>query len=169
MTTASILIQKSKKEPGAPKIQEAPEVVWSILRLAGGTLAVIGLFDLGLTWVPLRFGVREWEFGTVTASLNALPVVTMGLALLMAGALAAGKRLAARAVAVLLVGLTVCIAAAALLYATNLPFLFEAAREPGLAEGVRKSMVKTGMQVVLFPTVYVLLAALGWRHSGRRR
>jgi hypothetical protein len=167
--TASILIQKPKEESGAHPVRGAPEVVWAILRLAGAALAVVGLFDLGLTWIPLRFGVREWEFGTVTTSLNALPVVTMGLALLLAGAIPAGKRLVARGVAVLLLGLAFCIVAAALLYATNLPFVFEAAREPALAAGVRKSVLKTGMQVVLFPTVYVLLATHGWRHSGRRR
>jgi hypothetical protein len=167
--TASILVHRPKEQPGSPPVRGSPEVVWAILRLAGFALAVVGLFDLGLTWIPLRFGVREWEFGTVTASLNALPVVTMGLALLLGGAIPVGKRLVARGVAVLLLGLAFCIVAAALLYATNLPFIFEAAREPALAEGVRKSVLKTGMQVALFPTVYVLLAIHGWRHSGRRR
>ena len=167
--TASILIRKPKEESGAQPVRGAPEVVWTILRLAGAALAIVGLFDLGLTWIPLRFGVREWEFGTVTTSLNALPVVTMGLALLLAGAIPAGKRLVARGVAILLLSLAFCIVAAALLYATNLPFIFEAAREPAIGEGVRKSVLKTGMQAVLYPTVFVLLARQGWRHSGRRR
>jgi hypothetical protein len=169
LSKSTILVSGEKRDPGAHQSRAASDVVWSVFTTVGAALTLIGLLDLGLTWVPFRFGAPEWEFGTVTNSLNALPVVTMGCALLLAGALANGRRWLARGVAGLLVVLAVWVVAVALLYATNLPFILQAAGDPAYAEGLRKSMLKSGVQVVLFSTVFVLLATYGWRHSGRHR
>jgi len=44
---------------------------------------------LALLWYPLQFGSADWEFGTISAYLNGMPLGTLGLALLAAGAIGA--------------------------------------------------------------------------------
>ena len=167
--TSSILVPGAKRDPGSSEQRSAPDAAWTVLAFAGAALALVGLLDLGLTWIPLRFGIPEWEFGTVTASLNALPVLSLGLAMLLAAGLARGRRRTVRTICVALGILAAWIVASALLYATNLPFILQAAGQPEIAEGLRKSLLKTGVQVVLYPTVFVSIAVYGWRQSSRRR
>ena len=50
-----------------------PPVAWDLLGWLGFALFVVGGADFLLTWFPERFGNPEWEFGTITASLNAMP------------------------------------------------------------------------------------------------
>ena len=52
-----------------------------LLLPVGLAFLVAGGADLVLTWFPAAFGTAEWEFGTITQTLNGLPVPTLGLAL----------------------------------------------------------------------------------------
>ena len=57
---------------------------WRLLGWVGLVFLVIGLLDLGLGWYPPRFGSAEWEFGTITRTLDSLPISVLGLAMVMA-------------------------------------------------------------------------------------
>src|SRR5688572_14265195 len=65
---------------------------WRLLSWLSLALALAGLSDWVLTWIPLRLGSPEWEFGTVVATFAGLPLITMGLAGLLASASARGIR-----------------------------------------------------------------------------
>jgi hypothetical protein len=51
----------------------------------------VGLVDLALAWIPPRFGVVEWEFGTISSTLDSLPVSAMGTTLIVASGLQLGS------------------------------------------------------------------------------
>src|SRR5512135_2434530 len=88
-----------KDETPAPQrsavLQPSPDQGWRLLVLVGLIVGAAGWLDVLMLWYPPQFGKPEWEFGTVSAMFSGLPLATIGLALVMAGGLAAGwnKRL----------------------------------------------------------------------------
>jgi hypothetical protein len=60
-------------------LEESADFGWYLLGWIGLAFALVGGFDLALIWIPLGFGNPEWEFGTVSATLDGLPVTTLGL------------------------------------------------------------------------------------------
>src|SRR5687767_11526069 len=55
------------------------EAVWPLLGLIGLAFTVIGAVDIALAWYPSALGSAEWEFGTIGATLNGLPLPALGL------------------------------------------------------------------------------------------
>ncbi len=133
----------------------------------GIVFALVGGFDLLLTWYPLDFGNRDWEFGTVTAMLDGLPVTTLGLALLLGAAVARGRRWLVRTMAVVFVALAVVIVLAAMLYATDVPIALQSMTDPLIALGLKKAIAKTTVQALLYPVAFVWIAVKAWRHSAK--
>lgn len=170
MTAPKILVGQAgqpKGISGAP-LEAAPSLSWRILGWTGWLFFLIGGLDVAITWVPSGFGNPEWEFGTVSASLNGLPVTTMGLMLVLGAALAQGRRWVVRMAALLLIVLAVAVLIAGLLYATNVPMALNAVTQPVARAGLIKSMVKTASQVVMYPALFLLVGAVAWRHTTRR-
>ena len=54
-------------------------------------------------------------------------------------------------------------------YSLNLPLAFRAVQEPLARTGLKKSVLKTVLQGVFYPTVFLIVAYKAWRHSGARR
>jgi hypothetical protein len=144
------------------------DVAWRLVGLLGALLVVVGLADLAITWWPLGFGNPEWEFGTVTATMNGLPVPTLGLVAVAAAARAVGWLKAARVVAVVLVGLTVVVVGGAVLYATTVPIAMKSVTNPVIQTGLTKAVIKTVVQCVAYPIGLTWLAVVAWRRLDRR-
>ena len=144
-----------------------PDRVWSVLGWTSLAFLVVGGLDFALTWYPPDFGNREWEFGTVTASLNGLPILLIGIALLLAASMQMRRRwwtlLAALAALVMLVW----VAVGSVLWATNVPLALQSV-PPELAIGIRKALVKTIVQSMVYPLVlaFLLVRAAGALRSG---
>jgi hypothetical protein len=162
MSAPKILVQE---ERGRPHLSTAPDFGWSLLGLLGVVFFAVGGVDLVLTWYPPNFGNAEWEFGTVSASLDGLPVLTLGLGLLLGAGAARGQRWLMRSVAVVFVLLALLILVWALMYATNIPIALQAVTQPAVRTGLKKAMAKTACQSVLYPAAFALLAIRAWRHS----
>src|SRR6476619_312742 len=75
---------------------------FSLLGLLGFALFVVGGVDFLLNFYPLRFGNPEWEFGTITGALNAIPSSLVGLVLLLVSAQLHESAIRVRALAVVL-------------------------------------------------------------------
>ena len=137
-----------------------PAAAWRLLGILGAVFVLVGGIDTLLIWYPLSFGTPEWEFGSITASLDGLPVPTMGLVLLMASALHSGSVRLAKIVAVLMLILAVVILLAAVLYAINIPLALRAVQNAGpvATQGMKKSIIKAAVQVLSYPAGYVLMA-----------
>ena len=136
---------------------------WRVVGAVGAALALLGGLDLVLLFVPARFGNVEWEFASISAGLNGLPVLTMGLALVTASGLARGSRLLTRGGAVLLGGLGLVIVGLALVYALTLPIALGSTDDPVAVVTIRKSVAKTVGQVIIYPTVTLMIAVMAWR------
>jgi hypothetical protein len=165
MGEPKILIRPQSK--GSGLLSAAPDFAWLLFGWIGVTFAAVGGVDVLLTWYPAHFGNAEWEFGTVTASLNGLPLFTMGLALLLGAQVAQGWRLGVRIVAALFLVVAVLIVLAAVLWATNVPLALQAVPDSVVKTGLEKAVVKTAVQAVAYPVgfVWIALKALGHARS----
>ena len=163
MTAPKVLV--SQKSEHAVPLEPSPDVSWRLLGAAGFGFLVVGGLDVLLTWLPLRFGNPEWEFASVTASLNGLPLAAMGLVLVLVSAIARGRRWTVRVVAAVFAMLALGIVAAAVLYATNIPIALQSVTSPVARVGLGKAMIRTMGQVVAYPVLFAWLAVRSWKHS----
>ena len=115
--------------------------------------------DVGLVWYPAAFGNAGWEFGSVTAALNGLPLPLMGLALILSGSLAMGRPWQARVV-VLLALVTL---AAGVLYGLTVPLALKSVADPIALSGLRKAILRSVVQLLVYPPIVLYLVWRAWR------
>ena len=140
---------------------------WRLLFVLGWLFTVVGLLNTVLLWYPFRFGVPEYEFGSVAASLDGLPVTMMGLTLALAGSRARGKDGAALLATVLLWAIAVLVIAGGVLYWLNVPLALQQVTEPVIRTGIKKSMAKVTVQALVYPAAMIALAILGSRSRSK--
>lgn len=138
---------------------------WRMLFVPSVLFVVVGSMDAVLTWFPTNFGSAEWEFGTISASLNGLPLPVLGLVLMLAGSLALGRRRLAWSVVMVLLLIAIVVAIVAVLYLLTLPQAFRAAADAGEVGriGIRKAMLKSVVQLIGYPVALGITAWYGWR------
>lgn len=153
----------AREDAGPPSPLVALEFGWRVLAGIGLVFFVVGGLDIALAWYPLGFGAPAWEFGTVSLSLNGLPLPALGLAMVMASAVALGHRWQARICAILLVLMAVLILMGAIVWATNVPLALTSTQDALGKLGVQRSIVKTVAQVLCYPVAFVWVAVTGWR------
>ncbi len=143
-----IVLPRPGDRPAGPA--KAPVGAWTLLAVAGWGFLLIGLMDIGFVWYPTAFGNGGWEFGSVTAALNGLPLPVLGLALILAGAVARGADTMARVVqgvsALLVIGIVVM----AVVYVRRAPEALAATSDALSAAGLRKAIVRTVAQIVIY-------------------
>ena len=144
---------------------------WLLAAVAGAVFLAVGIVDTVLTFIPSAFGSTEWEFGTVTASLNGLPLPLLGAALIAAAGVARGWRLMVRVLAVLLILAGLTVVALGVLYLTTLPQALQAAGQAGGVGpiGIKRAAAKTLVQLVAYPLGLGTMATLCWRFSKVRQ
>jgi len=129
-------------------------------------LALAGLGDWVLTWLPLQFGAMEWEFGTVVSSFSGLPLITMGFAGLLASALARGIRWQVLTLSGVLLLFAVMIVGAFLVFLLDVPLALRAVQGPA-HRGILKAVAKTCLLGVLFSGAYLFAGIAAMRHGLR--
>lgn len=141
---------------GSGTVGQDVRSAWVVLQVLGVALAIVGLTDVALLWFPARWASVDWEFGTVSAAIDGLPLATIGLGLVSTGAVARGKR-GALAVLALVLGLMVlAVIALLLVFALDVPVVLRAV-DPQLRMTVRKAMLKTGSMAVVYVALYLTL------------
>jgi len=152
---------------GGAVLSTTNEPAWRWLGWFGLVLALLGLGDIALAWVPLGFGNWQWEFGTVAGTLAGLPLTSIGLAAVLASALAQGqrRRLTALGIALLVLGLLILGSLA--LFCLDIPLALRAAQGPA-SIGIKKAIAKTVMLGVGFSILYLSSGWAALRQSRRR-
>ncbi|HEX7050782.1 MAG TPA: hypothetical protein VF188_11310 [Longimicrobiales bacterium] len=163
MSAPRVLIQPASTVTTAPATGST-EGAWGALGWFGALLALIGFGDIALTWYPVGLGAPEWEFATVSASLSGLPLPTMGLAMVLAAALAGGRRRVVLALVLALAALTMLVLGALGLFLTDVPIALRATTAAAARIGIEKVIIKTVMLGVGFSAAYVLGAATAIRY-----
>jgi hypothetical protein len=151
---------------GRPSVDGAEASAgWQVLGAVGLTLWIVGLVDLLLAWVPPHFGSPEWEFGTISATLNNLPVPAMGLALVLAFA-AADRRRGQLVTVGLWSGLVVLfLLVSAVFYALDVPLALRAVQEPVPRAGLRSGMVKAVAAFLTYLGFHLWATVFAFRRS----
>jgi hypothetical protein len=127
--------------------------------------------DVLLLWFPLRFGTAEWEFGTASSTFDALPLGTIGFALLAAAAVAKGWRWASAVAGWVALGLAFVLLAVLLLFALDAPLAWKgvtAAYLPVLKKAMFKTVVSAVAYIGLYAVTGVLTLRLAQRFKGVR-
>jgi hypothetical protein len=140
-----------------------PPVAWDLLGWLGFALFVVGGADFLLTWFPERFGNPEWEFGTITASLNAMPASLMGLTLLLVWALHDEAPGRARIFSTVLLVWAVALLALAVVYGLTLPLAVRGLSVPEIGVGLKRAIARTLVQLAVYPIVMAWMGIRGFR------
>ena len=149
-----VLVSGSEAKRAKVMREPNPQLGWRVVAVAGLVLGVIGWLDVLLLWVPLHLGRSEWEFGTVSATFDALPLATIGCALVLAGALASGWNVRLRVVGWFAAAVSVLLLAALMLFLLDVPLAWKGVgliNRPPLIRAVAKTCVLA----VAYVAVYV--------------
>lgn len=131
-------------------------------------LALAGLGDWFIAWIPLRFGSAEWEFGTVAATFSGLPLVTMGFAGLLGSAIARDIRWQIIAVSSVVLLFALFVLLASVVFLLDVPVALGAVG--GVARlGILKAIAKTGLLGSLFFVAYAVAGVRGLRYALSRQ
>jgi hypothetical protein len=150
----------SSTSPSRSAGRHSPLVAWDLLGLVGFALFVVGGTDFLLSWFPARFGNPEWEFGTITASLNGVPVPLMGLTLLLVAVLESESAAWARILSVLMLVWAVALVGLAVIYGLTIPLAAKGFEVPNIGLGLKRAIGKSLVQLVVYP---VIMAWMGIR------
>ena len=140
-----------------------PPVAWELLGWLGLALFLVGGADFLLSWFPARFGNPEWEFGTITAALNAMPASLMGVTLLLLWALHEESPGWARGLSAVLLLWAVILLALAVIYGLTLPLAAKGLSVPNIGVGLKRAIARTLVQLVVYPIVMAWIGLRGFK------
>ena len=135
-----------------------------ILIAGGAAFAFVGLVDLTLLWLPLRFGNTSWEFGTLAQTFASIPMPALGVVLLAFG-LARHPQWPAGLMRVLSVLLGVCtlvLVGMGALFAMTVRMVVAQTPPEGL-DAIGRAIVKGGVEVTAYSLLLGVLAVMLWR------
>ena len=141
-----------------------PLDAWRALGWLGASFALVGLIDVALGWYPWAFGNAEWEFGTISGTLNALAIPMLGLYLVLASAIARSDGRSGRVVAVVMGILMVTVLGLGVIYLTVLPLAIKAVAGNALVTlGIKKAVVKAVLLGIMDSVLLGFGMVKGWR------
>ncbi|MFQ5678389.1 MAG: hypothetical protein ACE5HP_02930 [Gemmatimonadota bacterium] len=150
-----------------PRPEEGRRERGAVLAILGSAFLLVGMVDLALLWFPAHFESVSWEFATVGRTLDGLPMSALGLGLLAYGSArtSKGRPLRLRLLGVGFAVAALLVAILAGLFLTALPTVL---RQDGgeVIEGIRRAAVRHGVQAVIYPISFALIARLLWK-AGR--
>lgn len=166
MTTPKVLMDQ--RDRGMSSIAANPERAWRALAWLGGLLAIAGLGDFALAFIPWGHG-PEWEFGTVASVFAGLPLPTLGLAAILGSAYARGRRRTVLLLGVLLLLLALAFGIMLVTFLTDIPIALKSGAQAEVMLGLKKAMAKTALLGLLFGGAYVVAGIQALRAGMRSR
>jgi hypothetical protein len=163
VTAPRILVREDAKNKARGTADPAPELGWYLLGGLGLVFAMVGGLDLLLAWYPTSFGSPEWKFATVTATMMSFPLFSLGLALLAGSAMGRGKKGMTRTMAIVLLVVAVLVLGCAMLYLPQISTALASVKDPTVLIGVKRAVMKTVVQLVMYPVVLMWIAWLAWK------
>ena len=122
--------------------------------VAGIFIIIVGWVDILVGWFPLGFGRPEWEFGAVSATVDGLPLSTLGLVMTLLGASASGSRWGLWTASVWAAWVIVVLVVAAVLYALTVPVALGQLGPAGLQGTLGRAVVKTSTLLAVYMCFY---------------
>lgn len=135
---------------------------WGMGFALGITLMLMGLIDLGLLFYPPHWASLDWEFGTIGATIEGLPLLTVGLGLMAMSSVARGRTGWMRLLSIILLLLALFVIGILVIFALDIPVALRAVQPAG-RETLNKSIVKTALMGSLYVVMYAALGVWTWR------
>lgn len=159
-TAGRILVERDR---AILVVRDREAVSVAVIAALGCAFAIVGLVDLALLWWPIRLGNAAWEFGTISQTLDSIPLSGLGFGLLVFG-IARHPRTSPgvlRGAAVLFGLATVAMLALGLLYVTSVPMVLK--QTPQVVGGLRVAMTKSVAQILVYSVAFAFIAITLWR------
>ena len=141
--------------------------LWKLAAWIGVLFLVVGGAESVLLWIPFSIGNVEWEIGTVSRFYDTVPPLALGLGFLLAAGKGLGWLWRVRLLAALMLGLAMFMLLATALYLTDLPQTLRVMNLTGLALPLKKAIVKTGIQSIVYPLAFIWLSIVALRRIQR--
>src|SRR5262249_27482403 len=132
--------------------------------LVGWALTIVGIADITLLYFPARLASVDWEFGTISGTIDGMPLVTIGLSAVTAAAAARGRRGGLRTASILQLLATMVLLTLLAVYASDIPVALRAV-EPALQPTLQKAIIKTVFMGGVYDVLYLSLGVWTWRRS----
>lgn len=168
MTNPSRIVVPAESGDRKSAPRGAPEPALRVVVLVAVALAMAALIDFGALWWPVRFGNLDWEFATIAATADALPLTTLTLGVLLGIAIWRGRRLSAGVLGGIYGVLGLAALSMLVMHALNAPIALRAVALESRPLVV-KAAAKTVALLGLYAALYGSLAWLGLRAALRRR
>ena len=167
MSEAPRILVDASRAPARDRVLP-PDVdqAWRWIGWLGLALAVAGIGDWMLAWIPLRFGNVEWEFATIVSTTAGLPLVTIGFAGLAGSAVARGIRWQLYVTGAVILLWAVVLLAVLAVFMLDVPVALKMVSGPAHL-GVVKATTKTIGLALLFSAVYGFLGIGALRRASR--
>jgi hypothetical protein len=165
MSDAKIVVGQGAERPARRWVVESA-AVWKMIAPVGVAFLLVGLTDIALSWFPMRFGTPEWEFGTISTTLNNLPLPTLGVLILAAWAAATDQKTPVKVFGAVMMVLGVMLVGLVLLYLLTLAPAWSAVQAVDSLSAqliAKKGIAKTLVQAAMYPAVYLLVGWKAWR------
>jgi uncharacterized membrane protein len=160
MSEPRVVVRKEEKRGRRPIRPWDDEIAYRVVGWLGLLFVLVALGDVALAFYPLGFGSPEWEVGTVAATVQGFPLLTLGLVgIWAAGGQRADRRLLAGVgVAFVLAAITLLLMLTLMM--TDVPIAWRGTQQDPLARtGILKLIVKTLYLGMLFTVAYGIA---GW-------
>src|SRR5437868_13858354 len=89
---------------------------WKYLFVVGLAMAVVGLIDVALLFLPARWASLDWEFGTLAGLIDGMPLMSLGVGLMCASAVANGWVLTRRVMTAVTLTMTLLVAVISVMF-----------------------------------------------------
>ena len=122
--------------------------------VAGIFVIIVGWVDILVGWFPLGFGSPEWEFGVVSATVDGLPLSTLGVVMTLLGASAFGSRWGLWTASVWAAWVLVVLMVAGVLYALTVPVALGQLGPAGLQDPLGRAVIKTSTLLAVYTCFY---------------
>jgi hypothetical protein len=137
---------------------------WKLLGWLGAVYLVMSVIDIALGWYPVRFGTPEWEFGTVSATINGLAIPTLSLFLMLCSAVAWERTRTVRVISIVMICVAIFLAILFILYLTAVPLALRAvAGNAVVHQGMVKAIIKATVLFLGYEVLYILASRAGLR------
>jgi len=135
---------------------------WKMGFLSGLAIAAVGTLDSALLLYPPNFASLDWEFGTISALIESMPLATLGFGAMAVAATAAGFRKWSWLVAITGLLVSLFVLAMLVIYTLDLPAAFRAL-QPAMKSPVRLTVFKTMLMGGTYVVLYATLGVWTWR------
>ena len=136
---------------------------WSYLFVLGIGLAVVGLVDAVLLFIPAHWSSLEWEFGTVAGMFDAMPLLAIGIGLMTAASVANDWALSRKLMVAVTLLLTVLVVVLSLVFALDVAPILKATGDQASKDVLKMAALKTGLMAMTYTVLYLALGVWTWR------